>query len=96
MAVSPAQGISLKGALLAQLPTVNDAAAQMQSSIFYSLCSIKCVLLTLCSSLCFSSVVYLFLLHGGLLSGLLVLPSLYILGGFLHFFIPLTKSRNYI
>lgn len=88
MAVSPAQGISLKGALFTQLPTVNDAAAQMQSSIFYSLCSIKSVLLTLCSSLCFSSVVYLFLLHGGLLSGLLVLPSLYILGGFLHFLFP--------
>lgn len=86
--MSPARGISLKGALFTQLPTVNDAAAQMQSSIFCSLCSIKSVLLTLCSSLCFSSVVYLFLLHGGLLSGLLVLPLCCVLGGFLRFAFP--------
>ena len=59
------QGISLKGALFPQWLAVSHVEDQMQSSIFYSLCSIKECFTNICVLLCFSSLLHLFLRHGG-------------------------------
>ena len=63
--LSSDQGISLKGALFPQWLAVSQVEDQMQSSIFYSLCSIKECFTNICVLLCFSSLLHLFLHHGG-------------------------------
>lgn len=65
VALSSDQGISLKGVLSTQWLAVSHVEDQMQSSIFYSLCSIKGCFTNICVLLCYSSLLHLFLHHGG-------------------------------
>lgn len=65
VALSSDQGISSKGVLFTQWLAVSHVEDQVQSSIFYSLCSIKECFTNICVLLCFSSLLHLVLHHGG-------------------------------